>query len=466
MVKILLTNSSYKRSLGCEYNKGSAAVAIATVKMLRDGIPDAQIASSIQFTKGFVADNGIRVIRNRLFSTKYYSVGTIVGSSLNVLRSALWALLHTSCPPIAKALVNSRELREFANADVIIDLGFDTYSDDYGIVSVIEHSKDILCGVFLKKPVVIWAQSLGPFRSKLTSWLVRFTLNRVALITVREEISLSHLRQLGVGAPPIHLTADPAFVLEPAPRERAKEILSILGIEPRERTFVGFTMGWTALIGEAKKSNLLNFMKEAFFIIRALLPERLLQAVVGNLNRFKRLEMSNYLNMPEIARIVDHLVEKLDAVVILVPHDYNPSSDDRLLLKQIIQRVKHVDSVKLLTGDYSSPEIKAVIGQCDIFVGGKMHANIAALSMHVPTIALQYGHKFSGIMKMLGQEKYICNCLSVDEVNSKIEEICSSKKDVQAELEIKMGIIQKQALLNVEFVKELLNSWGRRSGVR
>ena len=100
-------------------------------------------------------------------------------------------------------MVNDRELREYADADVIVDISMDLYSDSFGAVSVLEHTKDLMLSVLSGKPVVIWAQSLGPFRSKLTSWLVKIVLNRVALITVREEISkiliIKKLLNLNVG---------------------------------------------------------------------------------------------------------------------------------------------------------------------------------------------------------------------------------------------------------------------------
>ena len=36
-----------------------------------------------------------------------------------------------------------------------------------------------------------------------------------------------------------------------------------------------------------------------------------------------------------------------------------------------------------------------------------MHANIAATSMCVPTLAIAYSHKFYGIMKMLQLDEYV-----------------------------------------------------------
>ena len=47
--------------------------------------------------------------------------------------------------------------------------------------------------------------------------IAKFLLKRMALITLRERISKQHLEELGITNVPIYLTADSAFLLEPAP---------------------------------------------------------------------------------------------------------------------------------------------------------------------------------------------------------------------------------------------------------
>lgn len=459
MTKILITKIHGMYKLSCEYNKGSAAVASTTIKALKQCIPDAQFTSFIQFSEEFAEEHDVRVIRNnKLFSTKNLSLRTIVKSSLNVTRCALWALLHKRFPRFAKALVSSRKLKEYADADVIIDISMTVYTPIFGIVSLIEHSMDILLGVFLKKPVIIWAQSLGPFRSRLTSRLARFVLNRVALITVREEISRSHLRELGVSVPAIHVTADSAFLLEPAAEERAKEILSKAGVNGSDRPIIGVTIGWSNRISETNTTWYLRPIKSIFQTSSIILPESVFEFARRQINHFRGRDISGYPKVREVAQIVDYLVEELDATVVLVPHDYNPGADDRILLGEILQRANQRNRVRLLTGDYSAPEIKAVIGQCDLFIGGKMHSNIAATSMCVPTVAIQYSHKFYGIMRLLGQEKYVCDKLIAEEVKSKVDQAWSDRERIRAELEANIGIVKEQALYNAKLVADLLNS--------
>jgi polysaccharide pyruvyl transferase WcaK-like protein len=159
-----------------------------------------------------------------------------------------------------------------------------------------------------------------------------------------------------------------------------------------------------------------------------------------------------------MCQVVDGLVEKLGATVVLIPHDTDPMLDDRVVARRIAENVKHSAKVKVIDGMYTAPELKAIIGLCDLFVGGKMHANIAALTMCVPTVALQYGHKFHGIMSLLGQDEYVCDQLTVHEVMSKAEHAWSNRASVSAELTTKATILKKRSLENAVLAADLLSS--------
>jgi colanic acid/amylovoran biosynthesis protein len=457
MPNIFIINCQANHNLGCEYNKGGNAVMLTTIQLLRQEIPGAKFATFVQLSEEFAEAHSVKVFRNRVYISKSYSLGTIVKSWSTLARSAIWAISRRHFPPLAKLAINTRELRQYHDADVIIDASMDLFSDDFGSISVIEHAKDVLIGALLKKPVVIWAQSPGPFRSKLTSWFAKIALNQAALITVREEISLAHLRELGVGTPPVYVTADPAFLMEPSSDETASEILSKEGVKIGERPLIGVTMAWTVLITEAKSSIYLKFMKSIYRLAHMVLPEKLFEFVkkiASRLNR--RLDMSGFVDITAVSEIVDHIVQKLDANVILIPHDITPGLDDRIIAAEILKTVKYPDKVWMLTGEYSPQQLKAVIGRCDLFVGGKMHANIAALSMQVPTVGLQYSHKFRGIMALLGQEEFICDKLVPDEVKSKIDLAWASREHIKADLRTRIDLVKNRALQNAELVADLL----------
>lgn len=459
MPRILLVNAHSAHRLSGVHNRGSAAFYASTIGTLRKLIPDAEFATFIQMPPEFADKHGVRVIRNKLFYNKPFSVRTILRSWCNLLRAGLFRPLGGRLPALSSVLAGGKDLKEFARADVILDVSMDLYGDDFGTVSVMEHSKDILIGVMMRKPVVIWAHSLGPFRSKWTSWLARLALERTALITVREETSLAHLRELGIKRPPIHVVADPAFLLEPAARERAAEILSSEGIQSDVRPLVGVTMSWTTLLAESRGSRYLDLAKSGYRLLRVLLPEPVFGLIERGAGRFKRFNKGSFLKVGAMSDLVDYLVDRLGATVVLVPHDTDPVLDDRVLARRIADNVQHKSRVAVIAGDYSSSELKAVIGTCDLFVGGKMHANIAALSMGIPTLAIEYHHKFRGIMRLMGQEEYVCS--SLPELKEKTGSAWANSSAIRNELGLRSQPVKQKALLNGDLVRGLLQS---RSG--
>ncbi|OPZ81186.1 MAG: colanic acid biosynthesis protein [bacterium ADurb.Bin429] len=69
-------------------------------------------------------------------------------------------------------------------------------------------------------PTMALAQGMGPLRHPLNRLLARRILNQTRAITVRDDASEAFLASLGVDQPPIEVTADPAFLLEPDDSER------------------------------------------------------------------------------------------------------------------------------------------------------------------------------------------------------------------------------------------------------
>jgi len=65
----------------------------------------------------------------------------------------------------------------------------------------------------IKKQVILFGQSIGPFWKSNTRTSFLNVLNAVNLILLRESISLQHLKNLGVSNPATFVTTDNAFIL-------------------------------------------------------------------------------------------------------------------------------------------------------------------------------------------------------------------------------------------------------------
>lgn len=440
---------------------------MTTVDTLKRQIPGVEISTFIQFSENNPLNKKVKVIRCKVHPSKYYSLIGSTASSLNLLRCVIWNLLKKGGIDL-NFLVNSRFLRHFKEADLVIDLSLDAYGDSYGLRSVIETSKEILISVCLKKPVMMYAQSLGPFKTPITRFLAKYTLNKVDLITAREEISYNNLIELGIKKNKIHLTADQAFLLEPISRDEA---LKIVESEDREKHFDSRrpTFGFAISMMKTSKDTTFNknkIMMSGYSFIQYILPDTvcmLLQNKIKNSSYFKKIANKS-LNFSWMDTVIEHLVKEYDANIILVPHiislQYELFGDDRTAIKKIYDSLaeNNKERVVPIQGYYASEEVKGIIGLCDIFIGEKMHANVGALSQCIPTLGLSYSHKFYGIMKMMGYEEYVMQNVDPAALISKVDKLWKNKEEIRFSLDKKMITIKEMAENNGKLAASLLKA--------
>ncbi|MBA7502783.1 hypothetical protein ES706_01377 [subsurface metagenome] len=324
-------------------------------------------------------------------------------------------------------------LREYKRADVIISLHGDSYSDDYHAFDIpwLPSSflpwAQIFWGILLRKPVVIYPQSIGPFKTRLTRFLARVALNKTRVIMARGQITYEYLRGIGIDEARMHLVVDSAFLLEPSPPERVEEILSTENINKNTAPLIGMSIS----------QSIIQFS--------------------GFKERGER--RGSYITL--MAQVVDYLVNKLDATIVFVPSVIGPSKelDDRIIGHEVFSKVKHKDRVIKITNEYTPEEFRGVVGHCDLFIGARMHANIAALSMHVPTIAIGFSHKTPEIMMSVGQDKYICDIKGVtfEELVSKIDDAWHNREKIREDLESSVKVMRENLISTIGLIKQLLS---------
>ena len=251
--------------------------------------------------------------------------------------------------------------------------------------------------------------------------------NRTNLILVREELSKKYLDDNNIINPKTYVTADPAFLLNPFPQSSVFEILSEVGIGKIHKSVIGIN------------------------------PSGLISRFSGKERQKAEEEFANIM-----AKVIDNLVEHLNATVIMIPPVYTSNVDDRITINLISQKVKNKSKVKIIKNEYTPQELKGIIGQCDLFIGARMHATIASTSMLVPTVGIAYSHKIHGtIGEMLGQEKYVLDIKELDyeSLISTINDVWVNREKIRKELEVKIPMVKEKAMLNGKLVKELLDSF-------
>ncbi|QAS53412.1 polysaccharide pyruvyl transferase CsaB [Halobacillus litoralis] len=110
--------------------------------------------------------------------------------------------------------VNRWRFKEIAKvlkeSDGLISGGGSLLQDATGPRSVLYYTGIIHLAKWLKKPVYVYAQGMGPFYKKSSRRLVRLALNRVDGLSVRDRHSRQLLEEIKV-SPPVHLFPDPVF---------------------------------------------------------------------------------------------------------------------------------------------------------------------------------------------------------------------------------------------------------------
>lgn len=425
MTKILIVN------VPNPLNRGGMAIVKGAIDCIIKNIPDAEI--TMQSTH-FKTDNifydklhNTNIVEHIWYKDHNSNFFTILDSSLNGLIT-----LYTFILPNLLKKIGIKANNPYQKYDVIIDLNSDSLNDHYGIALPIFSLFSTFIATLSDKPVAICGASIGMFKRRTIRTIAKYVLNRVDLITVRERITLEYLTTIGINGPKIYLTADHAFLLEPASNERLDEILKKEGI-----------LHNTPLIGIAPSK----------IICRYGFPEY----DTYTDKYLKYVELMSY--------IVDYTIEKYNVTVVLISHVTTPTEADYVVSKDIYLNSKHKDKIKLMGDSYLAEEYKSVIGLCNIFIGCRMHPTIASTSMCIPTVVLSYGHKFHGIIgEMMGQKDTIVDVTNMryDDIKSKtisaIDYAYLNRYSIGKILQEKSILIKEQTLLNGKYIKELLET--------
>jgi polysaccharide pyruvyl transferase WcaK-like protein len=241
---------------------------------------------------------------------------------------------------------------------------------------------------------------------------------------IRDETSLRYLHEIGVRNDALFMTADMAFLLKPASSEEINAI----------------------------------FQNEGFAIERSrILGVSLSQLVKSRYDKFNPL--SREVDIADLfAKVLDQISSKLKLQILFIPHVTGPgkSKDDRIIGREIQSRMK--EKAYVIENDYGPEELKGIISRSTVFIGARMHANIAALSSMVPVCAISYSHKTPGIMSTLGQEEFVCSIESIthDEIYSKVTSIYNKRSDISIALKERLVNICGKSLKNIDLLITIL----------
>lgn len=468
-MKIFLINCTHER-LPFDHDKGSVAYFKCAMEIISKYFPNTELISTVQFPEEMAEKFKIKSVSKLRHSNRVFSLWSVINSSLDfLLASSMRFLMNASGRPGFISLKNPllkrrKKLCAYIEADIVIHLGLDHYSDNGGFITVFEHSKEIIIASLMNKPIVLFAQSPGPFKGKLSSWLARKAMSSADLIIVREDVSLQILNEAEINDK-IKITADPAFLLSPSSAAQVDSILKneigsthIAGINGTVGLVVS---GYNTLSLSPNKSWMFHLINGLYstvlFTLPDILVDKYLRISKTIFDYFTYTESTSCSS--EIVNLIDFLVENLDVNVLLIPHARGGSMiKDVEVLEGYQRAVKYKEKVNVIRGDYSPNEIKGIISRCDLLISTKMHACIAAISQGIPTIAIAWSHKYRGIMRSVGQEEYVVsNSIETQEIMQKVKKAWELRKNIRRELLEKVMYIKSQALLTGKLIADIEN---------
>ena len=93
-----------------------------------------------------------------------------------------------------------------------------------------------------------------------------------------------------------------------------------------------------------------------------------------------------------------YVLENSDKNILLIPHVTKKEDGDQLILGRIAEKLGS-ERVYVVPDTLTAAQYKSIISRCEMFIGARTHATIAAYSTCVPTLVIGYSVKSKGIAK-------------------------------------------------------------------
>lgn len=297
--------------------------------------------------------------------------------------------------------------------------GGDSFSDIYGIRRFLYVSLPQIMAVVLGRPLVLLPQTYGPFKTRFARAIAKFIVSRAYQIYSRDAEGIEIVQQLlRRPHPRAQFAYDMGFGLEPLQPDsstvdtlKAKKALGIL---------VGLNVSGLLYMGGYTRNNMFGLSLDYVQLMSAL---------------------------------ITLLGERLKCQVLLVPHvfgDEQGSETDTIACRQVMAdlREKNDGRLHFIDREFDHHQVKYIIGQCDFFIGARMHACIAALSQCVPAVGLAYSRKFAGVLNSVGGGACVVDlrCVNQDQTLAIVNDAFSDRDRLRSQLQERMPAIRAGVL--------------------
>lgn len=413
-------------------NIGNFYIMEPFFRSLHHKFPNADISTTFQMSDRFCEEEKI----NRLSMSLYYDWD----DDLNKAKKEL---------EIANDFLSCKEYQETTpyidvvkNMDLVIDFSGDIWGDNADFLGndrfMVGLIKDRVAQIFAKKTVMI-AGSPGPFSEGKNLNFAKEVYENFDLVTNREYISKDLLNSYGFDISKTYSLTCPAFRFEPAEVEQIENIPVVSDIVDKTKKSIGFLIcGWNFTEGPFDKWPRDDSDYEVFA-----------QAIEDFSKKYQDTDIylmshSNGFPIPpkkfELIHGRDYpIIKQLQSV---------------LAKRGIINRVHALDGV------YDAWQSKAILGQFDMVVSGRVHAAVGAMSQLVPTVVIDYGHepkahKLKGFAEVAGQLEHVAEPDKESDLISKMNNVWKNRYEIKENLSKNIPNVKALGEKHFELIKDL-----------
>jgi colanic acid/amylovoran biosynthesis protein len=405
-MKILLTN------IHSVHNAGDAILLEQSLALLNSNFPDAEITLVLNDPASYTGSR--RTIPAFATYFKRYDAQSARWRMARILMLPLWLIgllvavmsrKITLLPP-----THRQHLHAYRHADFVASVGGNYFysSGNVGLPFLFIFVQ-LALAVWLKKPLVLLPQTIGPLRNRRDRALLRWLIDRACVVFLRDAASEQYI---GRRRDHVYVVPDLAFAGVNADGVAADAIFAEYGIEPEKAApLIGIT--------------LLNWGAQN--------PRFLGQAA------YER----------SVVTLIRHVTTHQHAQVLLLSQVQGPTpdQDDRRTAARVFAEVSDLaERVVFVEKGCSAETLQAIYSRLDLLIGTRLHSNIFALTALTPVLAIAYQPKTLGVLKMLQLEEWVLPIETVtgDRLIAQFEALWQQLPTVQAQVRREMGVMLRR----------------------
>jgi len=273
----------------------------------------------------------------------------------------------------------------------------------------------VLAAMF-EKPLALYGVGVEGISDPTARRMTRAIFELSWTASVRDGISASFLREMGVSQERYTVTADPVWLL--GSRQMKRRVAPQRG-DGRDR------------------------------------PRR-----IGVALRNWDVGVEPEVWLDEVAAALEDFSHMAEATIVMVPFQAlkeDVAYDDRTVAREIVQRFKDPGNVEVTSTPANGAAAIEIFRDCDLVLGMRYHSLLLAALAGVPVVGLAYAPKVLGLMGQLGVEEYCCSVIDVDrhELGATLRHAWQSREDVRIQLKDRTRSLKRKARGGLAAIKDL-----------